>query len=682
MRRRHVVLVVLASLLVVPASRAQTARHLAAPPSDITQGVVVLPEPASLAVSSTYAVLEPDWRRDGDAQVASLALPVERAGRLSLALVGVGADGWGWELAEPGAVPRDVAAWVAEGRARRVVGAVAPGDPRDAVGLEIDAAAAGGWTIGLRAPADADVTAAWLVARTAGADDVVLRSHLGTHALLSDRAIAVVARFESEAGPAGPAAGPPSGLVRVEAAGARWTQPLADDGLHGDGAAGDGVLGAWIGPLPPGAARVAVQVDGTVPGVGRDGAGLRAVRTVHHAFTVEEPAVRLSGTAGTAVLDAHRLAIDVGLQPLAALRRVHLSAEVWGTDVAGAAVPVAWLSHIGLPAETYGTTSLSLHLDGRWLARAGTTEPLGLRRVRVQDPDSHVLFDARDALPLPAGALPPAALAPAVDVTPDMLLGVPRLDAPTSTLGLASPALPGTPLPPGPPLPPPGTSPGLAGGLSGRGLLDTAWKRALMLSHGYCSGGNIWPPADFTEPKLVFLDPDQNRSNDEFAQLLAAAGAGKDAFGFVGHSQGGLAAVHLLTYYQSGLDFAIGPRRIQSVASPYQGTPLASLGFFACGVNDDMTTSGAPVWLAGIPSWARQEVHYWTTQNSGSVCNFFTDLVLASPNDGTVERDRGQLPGAHSMGHVAGWCHTTGMSNPANYLDHARNAEMNSEAAR
>jgi pimeloyl-ACP methyl ester carboxylesterase len=206
--------------------------------------------------------------------------------------------------------------------------------------------------------------------------------------------------------------------------------------------------------------------------------------------------------------------------------------------------------------------------------------------------------------------------------------------------------------------------------------------RALLLSHGYCSSGSIWPPADFTPPKLVFLDPNANRTNDEFAQLLAAAGAGKNSFGFVGHSQGGLAAVHLLTYYQSGLDYASGPRRIQSVASPYQGTPLASLGFFACGVNNDMTTSGAPVWLAGIPSWARNEVFYWTTQNSGSACNFFTNLILASPNDGTVEKDRGQLPGAHSMGHVSGWCHTTGMSNPASYTDHARNVEMNAQAAR
>ena len=95
-----------------------------------------------------------------------------------------------------------------------------------------------------------------------------------------------------------------------------------------------------------------------------------------------------------------------------------------------------------------------------------------------------------------------------------------------------------------------------------------------------------------------------------------------------------------------------------------------------------MTPTGSAAWLASIPSWARAEVHYWTTSNSGSVCNFFTNLVLGSPNDGTIEMVRGQLPGADNRGHKTGWCHTTGMSNPAQYTDATRNAEMNTQAAR
>src|SRR6185503_16564036 len=96
---------------------------------------------------------------------------------------------------------------------------------------------------------------AWLAARTAGAAEAVLASHVGTHRLLSDRAISVVARLEAgpagaagAAGAAGPVA-PAAGQALVESAGGTWTQALWDDGLHDDGAAGDGVLGAWIGPL-------------------------------------------------------------------------------------------------------------------------------------------------------------------------------------------------------------------------------------------------------------------------------------------------------------------------------------------------------------------------------------------------------------------------------------------------
>ncbi|MBK7641790.1 MAG: hypothetical protein IPJ19_01860 [Planctomycetes bacterium] len=99
-------------------------------------------------------------------------------------------------------------------------------------------------------------------------------------------------------------------------------------------------------------------------------------------------------------------------------------------------------------------------------------------------------------------------------------------------------------------------------------------------------------------------------------------------------------------------------------------------------MNNDMTPGGSATWLAGIPSAQRAEVWYWTTSNSGSVCNFLASLFLSAPEDGVVEQFRGQLPGANNMGHTLGWCHTTGMSNPAGYTDHARNQGMDSAAAR
>ncbi|MEZ6209753.1 MAG: hypothetical protein R3B46_00685 [Phycisphaerales bacterium] len=63
-------------------------------------------------------------------------------------------------------------------------------------------------------------------------------------------------------------------------------------------------------------------------------------------------------------------------------------------------------------------------------------------------------------------------------------------------------------------------------------------------------------------------------------------------------------------------------------------------------------------------------------------CNFLSDFFLTDPDDGVVEMVAGQLPGANNMGHKAGWCHTTGMQDPAQYTDTVRNATMNANAAR
>ena len=101
-----------------------------------------------------------------------------------------------------------------------------------------------------------------------------------------------------------------------------------------------------------------------------------------------------------------------------------------------------------------------------------------------------------------------------------------------------------------------------------------------MLVHGYCSDGNPFPTSQFTG-EIVFNDPNQNRTHDQFANLIRNFGASYPSFGIVAHSQGGAASLHLYTYYWSGLDYATGGSRlIQSVGTPYQGTALA--GNLAC----------------------------------------------------------------------------------------------------
>jgi pimeloyl-ACP methyl ester carboxylesterase len=210
------------------------------------------------------------------------------------------------------------------------------------------------------------------------------------------------------------------------------------------------------------------------------------------------------------------------------------------------------------------------------------------------------------------------------------------------------------------------------------GLRKLATVDKRILSHGWCSPTNPWSGTSLDDSNAItFLDSEANRSNDEFARGLRtfAANKGVTGCGIVAHSQGGLAALHLYTLYWSCLDYAnvnVGGRMIQSVGSPYQGTPLAGnlaalaelFGAVPCGYQNDLTTSGATNWLANIPSWARKQVHYYTTsftENKGrgiyDYCNIVTDPFLSNPDDGVVEKGRGQLSGANNEGHTTGYCH-------------------------
>ncbi|HOP23097.1 MAG TPA: conditioned medium factor, partial [Gammaproteobacteria bacterium] len=179
-----------------------------------------------------------------------------------------------------------------------------------------------------------------------------------------------------------------------------------------------------------------------------------------------------------------------------------------------------------------------------------------------------------------------------------------------------------------------------------------------------------------------------------FAQRIRDFGAQFSSFGIVAHSQGGAASLHLYTYYWSGLDYSTGSRMIQSVGTPYQGTPLAgnlaALGDVfgvGCGTNSNLTTSGASSWLSGIPTWARNEVHYYTTSFETKwwrydYCSMGTDVFLSDPEDGVIEKSRGQLSGGNNKGHKTGWCHSSDMRDPAQTADSSRNSTMSSYAKR
>lgn len=639
-------------------ARAQSlqARQVAAPASDIVSGVVRLPDPASVPTISHLAMVPLRFvRQPGSGWRADVVLPVdvgneaEPSGGVVLALLSPDAGTWSVEVGAAGAPLRPIADAFALERYLRPAGDELAGWVLDRYDLRD--AAAGNWMVRIEA-ADADgdhpPESGWLILKPEG--DLRLEAYVTTQRLVGDEAIGIVARARGET------AGSRVDHARLvlENAGRSQALSMHDDGQHEDGMPGDGLFGALVPAAVRGTVHAHVELSGST------GQGTTFVRTAELTFPVLEREVSLDGSAEATSIDERRLAIEIGAFALGTRQRFHVSAEVWGRGTAGDMVPVCWLSRQveiarGSSARRSARAAavLPLELDTRWLDVAGATAPFELRQVRAQDPDSEVVFDFVERIPLDLPARTAASPGPHA-ITSEMLTGGSSLWLSTSPLG------PHTRVSP------------------------TLFAPALMLVHGYCSGGSIWPAADFTQPKLEFLDPNANRTHDQFAQLILqrAQNAGLSSFGVVTHSQGGCAALHLLTYYTSGLDLASGGRRIQALAAPFQGTPLASWGGLACGVNNDMTLAGSATWLAGIPTWARAEVYYWTTSDAGSVCSFFPSLLLTDPEDGTVEQIHGQLPGANNMGHTTGWCHTTGMSYPASYTDHVRNQAMNAAAAR
>ncbi|MFT7664911.1 MAG: hypothetical protein ACI87A_003145 [Planctomycetota bacterium] len=435
----------------------------------------------------------------------------------------------------------------------------------------------------------------------------------------------------------------------VSPSGQLFSVEMHDDGIGADQEAGDGVFSADFTATEVG--RYVAQVDAR--GVTPDGLLFR--RTGEELMPVVPNPIQLGDDEARGLVLGDRLEILVPVE-VTGTPRLQVGTEVWGLSKAGEMAPVAWVGGIVQPTAA---GELKLTLDSGWLGLAGVSDQLELRSLRVQDVNTHAILARRDRMQLDAD-LPPNWSAPIYAITPKMQTG-------KRPIGLAQPG-PSIELQPSPPLP-----------------------AGLMLVHGYCSGG-VWPTGDFTGFS-VFQDINQSRSNDEFALLLDDSASQFGSYGVVAHSQGGLAALHLYTFYWSGLDNAVGSRLIQSVGSPYQGTALAgdlsllgSIFGAGCGENADLTYTGSALWLANIPSWARDDVYYFTTSFFDGFffdfCSLATDLFLDDPDDGVTEMAYGQLPGANNMGHKESWCHTTGMSDPAQYFDTSRNLSMDASAAR
>ena len=628
-------------------------KQIAAPPADILDGTVRLPALGDVAIDSTYARIPVVLERDADGGLSwTGSIPIDDGADVRMVLLQPNGSPLAWEVTPPASAiaQRTIAPAIVQGEVEGFITTPA------AEMRAFPVSAGGDWTVRVRATQpvrEAAGATAWLFVATDSPH--ALRSSVDTLNHIPGGTATITADLRTDARTAETAM-----LTRIVVHLDDRTLEMADDGHHGDGAADDGVYGITI-PLE----RIGA-VEARIEATGITDSGNEFIRTIDHRIAVAPGGIAIAPGAAVArvhqdaAIDASQLRIDIPVAFEDPTRRVLIAAEVWGIDPAtGLPAPAVWAAMITEPhALDDGSLGVSLYIDPHWVATSAIAGPFELRSTRTHDIDTFVPVAVREVIPLivPNDLALPAAAPRAISEA--MRSGTPRPD-----LALALTLDPED--------------------LS-RAEADSRAVGAhnLMLSHGYCAGAGPFPAGDFTGFKEVFADPDQNRTHDQFAQLLLTFGFNSKSYGIVAHSQGGCAALHLSTFYFSGLDWAEGPRLIQSLGTPYQGTPLASLGGFTCGVNNDMTPDGAAAWLSTIPNANRAAVYYWTTYSSGSACDFFSNLLLSGDDDGVVQVARGQLPGANNMGSKSGWCHTTGMSYPAHYTDAGRNAELNSSAAR
>ena len=198
--------------------------------------------------------------------------------------------------------------------------------------------------------------------------------------------------------------------------------------------------------------------------------------------------------------------------------------EVWGTDVNGTEKAVCWISGLtDIPLDNsteddkYYNGQFDIEMDTSWMIITETFFPVHFRNFSIEETSGFVELAQNDRME--------------IDHDPWLLMWT--TDKRPEEVKITREMMEGY-------------NPHIS---------EQADDSKLLLVHGYCSFGNAFPTDEFTD-YAVFKDYKQSRSTDEFAQLIDQYARSQDinAYSIVAHSQGGMAALHLLTYYHSGLD--------------------------------------------------------------------------------------------------------------------------------
>ena len=416
-----------------------------------------------------------------------------------------------------------------------------------------------------------------------------------------------------------------------------------------------------------------VWIEGAV----LDAQGFARRRTVHYPIRVAaggaiggsawmQASIRAAGPVASET-DAGWIDLCVPVTGLPERAVVFAAAELWARGLHGDARCLGWIGGLAEAESLDGRAFVRLGVEAQSVALA-SGERLEVRAVRIHEREGFAPIDLVDSME------------PEIDPSLEALLRAIPTDGKDARRDDS--AWYGRP--------------GIASVEAQRSssFVPGVGSHALALTHGYCADSNTWPPAHFGQDAYYYLNPNQNFSHDAFALDLADRCDQFKSYGVVAHSQGGCAALHLHTFYWSGLDWAGPGRLVQTLGTPFEGTALAgnvaALGEIfgiQCGATFDMTYDGAAAWLSTIPAAARARVYTHTTTFTNvpffyDYCNILADVLLTDPEDGVVEHSSGHIVGANDMGLRSGWCHVAGMRDPDQTLDASRNSVLNAQGAR
>ena len=625
-------------------------KRLFAPAADVEQGVVALPSPEATPTRSRAAVFTASFAPATErARVVRFEF-VHAGGALRLIPLGVDACRWRGRLSVGvQAIPLQGSDALVARVTEEFASQAAFGIEDATRAFELDAPA-GDCVVEFWSEVPAGTGAALVVDDGAGEKDgPALVAHLASRVNRAGGALEFVVRGEL-AGRRGPLGGR---AAEVTAATVSWRDGVVERAQLVRGAK-DGSVRVTFARARAGDAIV--RIDGFV----LDARGASRQRSLFVLARIADGAM----IGGGSVVHADRvnpdwIHCDFSVTRASAGETVFAAAELWAV-AGGKSRILGWIGGLAEVTLEGGVPAVRLGFDRRQIDLA-KGEALVFRGIRLQERDGFAPLDVRAEIVPDARALS-AVAASTAPLDPSAWGGEP---------GLATVAVPEI-----------------------SSFVPPVGAHALVLAHGYCASSNPWPLAQFASDAWPYEYLSQTLSNDAFAVDLATRAAQFKSYGIVGHSQGGCAALHLKTFYWSGLDWAGPGRLMQCVGSPLEGTPLAgnlaalgaALGI-QCGSNYDITPDGAAVWLAGIPTAARAKLHTYTTTFRNvpiiyDYCNIVTDVFLSDPEDGVVEHAAGHIVGAQDMGLTVGWCHVSGMRDPAQTGDSARNAVLNAQGAR